>query len=766
MTSAYPDSIILERYNGADWVVISGVISDYDIDDIGIQTPKFEDRLASAATLKFEVRNEDGQYDVDIDFKRKTPLRLTINYMLLSKVFYFYVTKAIPSDTTYLETISVQATDWMGLAILDLLRHVPVGQNQRIDQAITTLLAYISNQPQHTDFDIGVETFQIVFDAIYNGKTSVYAELYNFIISELGYMYLRNNETLVIENATARNGLLTASPYYYDVMGDESFALNDSNDGFLLSDDGGKIILGNVMTESLPNEFPRLANTPFSKAIERETGENVLNKIIMQVQPRQVDLSVGAYYQVYTYNLYNENPSILVRGGGAITVLEGPYPEDGAGVGKTPDAAMEVSTPSTGMGGSFFVFSIPAGSLVHTFVAGADSWKWTIQNNGADGYITEIELFGRPIFRQQPLSYTAEDTDSQEEYGTKSGLYNLVYRQNINSAIAEAEALLAKEKDSKTITKSISFCANLSNAHMVNFMLSDMGDYRHLVSASLGIDEYHFIQGMKIQIQPQGMIYHQLKLKQKEYNLTPLSIRLSGVAGSQNVVNFGSISRLANLTQKTISLRLYPRGVSLSAIPMLTKYGDTSGGWELWVLGVLPAVIGMVQYNHNFTGGMATWQTPANTITPLLNTWVHIFITYDLSSTANDPSIYVNNVLQALTEVTAPSGTPYTDVSSLLRLGNRYNLIYDAEASIKHVRIYNRILDSTDRAAIYNDPTDDPSIVPDFIFRMPNVLSEDIASYIGQPITPSMKIIESTNLDLGTVGYSAAVGGEVKGETA
>lgn len=763
--AVFPDSVTLERHNGTSWVVVSGVISDFDIEDVGIQTSKFEDRLASPATLNFVVRNDTNQYDSNVDFRRKTPLKLTITWLDLTKSFYFYVTKATPSDTTYFETISVQATDWMGLAVLDLLRHVPVGQNKRIDEAVTTLLTYVSNQPQFTDFDIGVETFPIVFDAIYNGKTSVYAELYNFIISELGYMYLRNNETLVIENETARDNPALVPVNYY-TLGQTGYMLDDDGN-FATTEDGDRIIYSFAETHTLSGTFPRATDTPFSKAIEEETGENVLNKIIMQSQPRMVDLSVGSTVQVYTYNLYNENPNILVRGGGAITVLEGNYPEDGAAVGKTPDAAMDVATPVYATNFGFTTGPGGAASLVHTFIAGADSWKWQIQNNGSDGSITFIELFGRPIFRQQPLSYTAEDANSQEEHGTKSALYNLIYRQTIDSVTDVADDLLALEKRDRKAIKSISFCANLSSDHMATFMLTDIGDYHRIYSASLPIDKYAFVQGMKkIKIQPGGLIYYQYSLKEKEF-FTPLTLNFSGVVSGKNVINFPSVPAVANLSAMSVSFWVYVR--SLTDAPLVSKF-DNNVGFEITLKSS-----GKIEYADSRSGGnFPKWETSTNVMSSLLNQWVNIMVTYDGSSTSNDPVIYIDNSAQTLTETTAPSGTRSDNAIAPLNIGNRYfagdlAAIRRYDGKIKIVRIYDHIFSSLERTFIMLANNDDPGLLgtaaAGCVFNMCFVSSDDYLKYLNNVIPANAPVFDRINRAEGFVLYDTNVSNsEIEGE--
>lgn len=51
--------------------------------------------------------------------------------------------------------------------------------------------------------------------------------------------------------------------------------------------------------------------------------------------------------------------------------------------------------------------------------------------------------------------------------------------------------------------------------------------------------------------------------------------------------------------------------------------------------------------------------------------WHSVGFTYDPSSTANDPVIYVNGSSVTVTEQTAPSGTANSGNSSALRIGNR-----------------------------------------------------------------------------------------------
>ena len=71
------------------------------------------------------------------------------------------------------------------------------------------------------------------------------------------------------------------------------------------------------------------------------------------------------------------------------------------------------------------------------------------------------------------------------------------------------------------------------------------------------------------------------------------------------------------------------------------------------------------------TNSSALWRFTA----PTASAWHSIGVTYNPSSTANDPIIYVDGVSVSVTEQSAPAGTAATDASSAMRIGNRANTL-------------------------------------------------------------------------------------------
>lgn len=100
-----------------------------------------------------------------------------------------------------------------------------------------------------------------------------------------------------------------------------------------------------------------------------------------------------------------------------------------------------------------------------------------------------------------------------------------------------------------------------------------------------------------------------------------------------------------------------------------------------------------------WSGGYAQWETPTGTITP--DAWQHIAVTYDYSSTANDPVIYVNGSAVSLNETTAPSGSVTNTANYTIYVGNRADSARPWAGRIDDFRMYNRVLNAEEVALLY-----------------------------------------------------------------
>jgi hypothetical protein len=80
--------------------------------------------------------------------------------------------------------------------------------------------------------------------------------------------------------------------------------------------------------------------------------------------------------------------------------------------------------------------------------------------------------------------------------------------------------------------------------------------------------------------------------------------------------------------------------------------------------------------------------------------WRHVAVTYDGTSTANDPVMYVDGIPTTVTENSSPSGSLRSN-SGTTYLGDRPSLGRPFEGLLDDVRIYNRVLSPSEVQALH-----------------------------------------------------------------
>lgn len=112
-------------------------------------------------------------------------------------------------------------------------------------------------------------------------------------------------------------------------------------------------------------------------------------------------------------------------------------------------------------------------------------------------------------------------------------------------------------------------------------------------------------------------------------------------------------------------------GTGTGHIPILFKvdYSGTDGGWS-WAI-------------------------------PYLNRWFHVILTYDYGALANDPVLYINNVLATAVTDQNPTGTIVAD-SNTISIGNRGSDTARAfDGSLLEIKLFNKILSEDERSDLY-----------------------------------------------------------------
>ena len=182
---------------------------------------------------------------------------------------------------------------------------------------------------------------------------------------------------------------------------------------------------------------------------------------------------------------------------------------------------------------------------------------------------------------------------------------------------------------------------------------------------------------------------------------------------SMVAITFGILPYLANLSYMSYSLWVRRNGASTFA-PLISHSVDDGTGRRGHRL--LMNTNGKLTFRSNrvIAANYGLWQTDVN-ITDT-GVWHHVAVTYDNTSAAADPIFYVDNVVQAITEVNAPVGAAADDSDAELILFNNSfdplayvgkDYLFDTieNISMKNVRIYSRILQPSEIADLYNIPT-------------------------------------------------------------
>lgn len=162
-------------------------------------------------------------------------------------------------------------------------------------------------------------------------------------------------------------------------------------------------------------------------------------------------------------------------------------------------------------------------------------------------------------------------------------------------------------------------------------------------------------------------------------------------------INCGSDASLDNLVTYTITAWIYPRTLGEGSLGRV--YGkETTNSGPLLIMVSSYNVANNLILQHNRATVDGAWRTPTNAIT--LNAWQHVAVTYDGSSTANNPAIYINGTSQTVTTLFTPSGALISDAAASARIGNTADGSCTFDGFISDVRVYNRVLSANEISGI------------------------------------------------------------------
>lgn len=147
---------------------------------------------------------------------------------------------------------------------------------------------------------------------------------------------------------------------------------------------------------------------------------------------------------------------------------------------------------------------------------------------------------------------------------------------------------------------------------------------------------------------------------------------------------------------------------------IINKSDRTTNGWLFSVSYESNGKVKIELY-YFFSDTVGYWLS-TNAEVPI-GSWSFIVITYDNSSTSNDPIIYVNGNVKSLTEDSAPIGTRDSDIGEDIYIGDDTGSSNCFDGDIQDLRFYNTELTADEVEAIYKQNIRSSALVPVGKFR-------------------------------------------------
>lgn len=757
MTYVYPSAQrLLAELNGV-WTDITS----YWIEDLtgnwGIQGNGPLDLLADTGVLRVVLNNMDQRFDPDsasalAGWKKGIRMKLEIVYDGETYVHAGTIGDiSVPLSDDMVDKAFVEIADWMRYATKQPIVNPGILTNQRGDDVIRTVLSLMPIQPAASALDVGVSIFPTTFDTV-TSETKAYSEFSKVAFSEPGYVYLRKDkaygETLVFESAHSRHGLRT--PDQLALSATDSGYLLKEDGGHLLKEDGGKILLNQA-------EQPLFDNNMVD--VESDYGKQVINYFTVEANPRRKDTSTQVLFKLDTPILIGSGQTVTIKGNYA-------DPTGGLPINANPADMITPTTPTdykawTNQDGTGTDFS--ASLVLVSTPFGTEGFTHQVRNDSIyAGWITKYNVRGLGIYNYNPIEHVEQDADSIADLGYYTETLNQKYQTALDSGRLYAAQVVDAEKKPRTDLEKITFLANESGMLMMAALNFGPGNLIRVIHTRRNVDNFFYIQGVsEFKLTPGGLIMCTWLIKKilcLLSGLSSLAVEFAG-ASTTDMVNFQYLPHVSNLALRTMSAWVY----LLADTPVRVGYNNGH------IAGPFSDVAGTgfgvtngrkIMYYQKGTLGPGIWETPAASIP--LNAWTHIVVTRDSSSPANAPTIYINGVVQTLTNTNAQNGPIADETGTAFSIGNIKTATRDYDrginAKIEDVRVYNRIISAAEVTTLYNSGTPDSSLVTDgLVFQAFAVRTKELSTYVDQTLTDAMKVLDNI---FGVVGtpHGAPIG--------
>ena len=392
--------------------------------------------------------------------------------------------------------------------------------------------------------------------------------------------------------------------------------------------------------------------------------------------------------------------------------------------------------------------------------------EFTITNNSASaGYITRLKTYALGIYSFSSIDYSTESSASINEFGHESESIGQPYKQDMDNGKIEADKILNINSQPRTVLNTVRMSANKSDEAMLQFLLNDIGDLVHIGIDEAGIDAYYYIQGISVEMNSGLINYSWVVMEANSVllGLRALEITFGGF-GSGDALDYGYLPAISS---DAVTVRTFSVWVTTAALEDDGETGaimgtqnttvEASAGQGLYLKKSFGDVI--LSFTSFRYADPGSW-TVTNEITEEALT--HILVYHDLTNVSNVPVLYIDGVLQSLTEVTAPAGAIISEAGQGFFIGNFANTLGFPYASpfdgmIKDARVYTGTLDHAAlAAALHTEGTYGYDNTDGAVFIAGYCRAVDQAAYDGTVLAEADKVLD---------GFSGYVGTPLGGPT-
>ncbi len=223
--------------------------------------------------------------------------------------------------------------------------------------------------------------------------------------------------------------------------------------------------------------------------------------------------------------------------------------------------------------------------------------------------------------------------------------------------------------------------------------------------------------------------------------------------GTSKNITWSNTTAVTGITTKTWMFWIYQTSNTTYTIP-LSLSNSGGGANENTQLTINHNANGAIEWFCSFTTTGGSWENRTNILT--INAWHHIAITYDGSSAANNPILYLDNVVTSIPVQTAPVGTYRTNGSNQLKVLGSTGIASSIVGNILDVRMYNRILTAAEISDIYKSRLAISNLYG-LVFHAPLTGASGLQAFDGATVGTGNLFIDRIN------GFTGAPSGNITG---